>query len=60
MSDVFDLRQTTLEAAVTAFVCLEYWTPNPEVPSGKIYDETAKADGEVAFPALIGQDFDMQ
>ena len=59
MSDFFDLHRPTLEAAVTAFACREYWTPYPEVPSGKIYGETAKADGEAAFAALIGQDFDL-
>jgi phenylacetic acid degradation protein paaN len=59
MSDFFDLHRPTLEAAVTAFARREYWTPYPEVPSGKIYGETAKADGEAAFAALIGQDFDM-
>lgn len=59
MSDFFDLHRPTLEAAVTALACREYWTPYPEVPSGKIYGETAKADGEAAFATLMGQDFDL-
>lgn len=59
MSDFFGLHRTTLEAAVTALACREYWTPYPEVPSGKIYGETAKAEGEAAFTALMGQDFDL-
>jgi phenylacetic acid degradation protein paaN len=57
MSDFFDLHRPTLEAAVTALACREYWTPYPEVPSGKIYGEAAKAEGEAAFAALMGQEF---
>jgi hypothetical protein len=57
MSGFFDLHRPTLEAAVTALACREYWTPYPEVPSGKIYGETAKAEGEAAFAALMGRDF---
>ena len=53
MSDFFDLHRPTLESAVSALACREYWTPYPEVPSGKIYGETAKADGEAAFTAQI-------
>ncbi len=59
MSDFFDLHRSTLEAAVSALACREYWTPYPEVPSGKIYGETAKAEGEAAFTALLGLGFDL-
>ncbi|MFN4156626.1 MAG: phenylacetic acid degradation protein PaaN [Paracoccaceae bacterium] len=59
MSEHFDLHRPTLEAAVRALSCREYWTPHPEVPSGKIYGETAKAEGEAAFNALLGTDFDL-
>ena len=59
MSDFFDLHRPTLEAAVTALACRAYRTPYPEVPSGKIHGETATADGEAAFAALMGQDFDL-
>lgn len=57
MSDFYDLHRPTLESAVKALLSREYWTPYPEVPSGKIYGETAKADGEAAFAALQGADF---
>ena len=59
MSDFFDLHRPTLESAVSALARREYWTPYPEVPSGKIYGETAKADGEAAFVAMMGQDIDL-
>lgn len=59
MSDFFDLHRPTLESAVRALACREYWTPFPEVPSGKIYGETAKAEGDAAFAALRGADFDL-
>lgn len=57
MSEFFDLHRPMLELAVKAFACREYWTPFPEVPSGKIYGETAKAEGEAAFDALLGHTF---
>ena len=59
MSDFFDLHRQTLESAVSALACRAYWTPYPEVPSGKIYGESAKAEGEAGFAALMGQSFDM-
>jgi phenylacetic acid degradation protein paaN len=59
MSEYFELHRPTLESAVKALSCREYWTPYPEVPSGKIYGETAKADGEAAFNAMMGADFDL-
>ena len=59
MSDFFDLHRPTLEAAVAALASRAYWTPYPEVPSGKVYGETAKADGEAAFAALQGAEFDL-
>ena len=59
MSDFFDLHRPTLAAAVSALARRDYWTPYPEVPSGKVYGETAKADGEADYTALLGQDFDL-
>lgn len=59
MSDFFDRHRPTLESAVNALLSRGYWTPFPEVPSGKIYGETAKADGEADFDALKGQTFDL-
>lgn len=59
MSAFFDLHRDTLDLAISALQGRGYWTPYPEVPSGKIYGETAKADGDAAFAALRGQDFDL-
>ncbi len=33
--------------------------PIREIASGKIYGETAKADGEAAFKAMLGKPFDL-
>lgn len=59
MSGFFDLHRPTLESAVKALFRREYWTPYPEVPSGRIYGETAKAEGEADFAALCGGVFDL-
>ena len=57
MSEFFDRHRPMLDAAVEALRAREFWTPFPEVPSGKIYGETAKEDGATAFAALCGQPF---
>ncbi|MFN3844551.1 MAG: phenylacetic acid degradation protein PaaN [Paracoccaceae bacterium] len=59
MSDFYDLHRPLLDTAVNALASRGYWTPFPEVPSGKIYGETAKADGDSAFESLIGSAFDI-
>jgi phenylacetic acid degradation protein paaN len=59
MTGIFDLHWNMLNSAVGALASREYWTPFPEVPSGKIYGDTAKADGEAAFSALIGGAFEL-
>jgi phenylacetic acid degradation protein paaN len=57
MSAFFAAHQGLLEAAMQAARTRGYWSAYPETPSGRIYGETAKADGEAAFKALIGQPF---
>lgn len=59
MSEFYDLHRPMLDAAVGALASRGYWTPFPEVPSGKIYGETARADGDGAFKALIGAVFEI-
>lgn len=59
MSEFFDRHRPMLQAAVSALHGRGFWTPFPEVPSGKIYGETAKADGEAAFRAALDRPFDM-
>lgn len=57
MSTLFEAHRGLLEAALQAARTRGYWSAYPEVPSGKIYGETAKADGEAAFRALLGKPF---
>jgi phenylacetic acid degradation protein paaN len=55
----FDTHRAVLDRAVQAAAARTYWSPYPEVPSGKIYGETAKADGEAAFKASLDRPFDI-
>lgn len=59
MSELFDRHRETLQHAVEAAHARGYWTPYPEMPSGRIYGETAKADGEAAFQALLNAPFEI-
>jgi phenylacetic acid degradation protein paaN len=54
---LFERHQKTIEAAVAASRSRTYWSAYPEVPSGKIYGETAKADGQAAFEARLNKPF---
>ncbi len=53
----FDAHRTTLDAAVRAIGERGYFSAYPEVPSGKIYGETAKDDGINAFKAALNKPF---
>jgi phenylacetic acid degradation protein paaN len=53
----FEAHRAQLEQAVNACRTRVYWSAFPEVASGKIYGETAKADGEAAFKAMLGKPF---
>lgn len=57
MNDLFDRHRGLLETAVKALSERGFWSPFPEIPSGKIYGDTAKDDGESAFKALLGTQF---
>lgn len=59
MSALFDRHRATLDAALAAAAAREFYSAYPEVPSGRIYGETAKADGAAAFEALKGRRFDL-
>lgn len=56
---MFDQHHQMLEQAVEACRTRSYWSAFPEVPSGKIYGETAKDDGIKAFQARLGQTFEL-
>ncbi|QQM30785.1 phenylacetic acid degradation protein PaaN [Martelella lutilitoris] len=59
MTNLYDRHSALLARAVEALRARAFWTPFPEVPSGKVYGGTAKADGIAAFEALVGNAFDM-
>ncbi len=59
MSDLFDRHRTTLVAALQATQDRGYWSAFPEVPSGKLYGETAKEDGLSAYRGHLGKPFEL-
>lgn len=56
---LFDRHRATLEGALDAIATRGYWTPYPEIASGKIYGETANADAKSAFEASLGKPFEL-
>ena len=50
-------HKATLDQAISAARSRSFFSAYPEIPSGKIYGETAKADAEAAFAALLGKPF---
>jgi phenylacetic acid degradation protein paaN len=60
MSAAFiDAHRETLDRALEALRRRDFWSPYPERASGSVYGETAAADGEAAFKALLGKPFDL-
>lgn len=57
MTDFFARHRSMLEDAVQALSTREFWTPFPEIPSGTFYGATARAEGEAAYAAALGQPF---
>ncbi|MEY9168732.1 phenylacetic acid degradation protein paaN [Sinorhizobium fredii] len=57
MGQLFDRHRTVLGAALQAAQDRGYWSAYPEVPSGKIYGETAKEDGLAAYRGRLGKPF---
>ncbi len=55
----FEAHRAMLERAVSTCRSRTYWSAFPEAASGKIYGETAKADGEAAFKAMLGKPFEL-
>ena len=55
MSELFDRHRALLDGALAAIEARGFWTPFPEVPSGKIYGETARDDGLAAYEARLGK-----
>ena len=56
---LFERHRKTLDEASNAIHTRGYYSAYPEVPSGKIYGESAKADGRKAFEARLGKPFEL-
>jgi phenylacetic acid degradation protein paaN len=54
---LFERHQKLLNAATAAVRSRTYWSGYPEIPSGKIYGENAKAEGQAAFAARLNKQF---
>ncbi len=59
MTGLFERHRPTLDAALEAAAKRDFWSPYPEVPSGKIYGETARDDGLAAYEARLSKTFDL-
>ncbi|GJH30255.1 phenylacetic acid degradation protein PaaN [Caballeronia novacaledonica] len=56
---LFTKHEATLDKALAAIETRGYWSPFAEMPSPKVYGETASADGEAAFKAHFGKTFEL-
>ncbi len=54
---LFEQHRKTLERAVTAVADRTFWSAYPEIPSGKIYGENARAKGQAAYEARLNKPF---
>ena len=59
MPGLFDAHRALLEQALEAIAARGYWSAYPESPSKRLYGETAPADGEAAFKALLKRPFEL-
>jgi phenylacetic acid degradation protein paaN len=57
MTDFYGRHETLLKRAIEAISERTYFSAYPESASPKVYGETAKADGDAAFEALLGKPF---
>lgn len=54
---LFDRHQKVLTGAVSAIRSRTYWSAYLEIPSGKVYGENAKTEGQAAFEARLNKPF---
>ncbi|MFO1346514.1 MAG: phenylacetic acid degradation protein PaaN [Rhodocyclaceae bacterium] len=54
---LFDKHRATLDGALNAIRTRGYWSAYNEMPSPKVYGETAQADGKAAFDGYLGKEF---
>ncbi|MCP8938483.1 phenylacetic acid degradation protein PaaN [Alsobacter sp. SYSU M60028] len=57
MDTLFDRHRGLIDAARAALRTRGFWAPFSEIPSGKIYGETAKDDGLAAFQGRLDAPF---
>jgi phenylacetic acid degradation protein paaN len=57
MTDFYARHEALLKRAIAAIGERTYFSAYPESASPKVYGETAKADGDAAFEALLGKPF---
>jgi len=56
---LLDKHRGTLDGALQAIASRGYWSPYPEMPSPKLYGETAMENGKQAFEAHLGNAFEL-
>jgi len=54
---LFTKHEATLDKALAAIETRGYWSPFAEMPSPKVYGETANAEGEAAFKRHLNRQF---
>lgn len=59
MTRFYEAHKDLLQQAVEATASRGFWSAYPEAPSKRIYGETAPAEGEAAFKALLDTPFDL-
>ncbi|MCP5419565.1 MAG: phenylacetic acid degradation protein PaaN [Gammaproteobacteria bacterium] len=55
--NLFERHRATLDKALQVIHDRSYWSAYPEMPSGKIYGETANDDGKAAFEGYLNHSF---
>ncbi|MGN4153710.1 phenylacetic acid degradation protein PaaN [Burkholderia gladioli] len=56
---LFSKHEATLQQALSAIETRAYWSPFAEIPSPKVYGESAAADGEASFRAQLDKPFEL-
>lgn len=57
--EFFNRHKPTLDAALAALATRGCWSAFPEIPSGKVYGESAKDDGAAAFQKRLSATFSL-
>ena len=56
---LLDKHRATLDSALNAIATRTYWSAFPEMPSPKVYGESAPDEGKRAFEAHLGKQFEL-